>query len=86
MSDVVAAVRPDCPRVPDDAQWNEMYQTELLCGKEGESRLVIRTLQTAKMFLTMSGNLLRSRPIFQMRQFENLLYTIVNARLVVYMY
>ena len=39
MSDVVAVLRPDCPCVPDDAQWNEMYQTELLCGKEGESRV-----------------------------------------------
>ena len=39
MSDVLAAVRPNCPRVPDDVKWNELYQTELLCGKEGESRI-----------------------------------------------
>ena len=36
MSDTAVAVRPDCPSVPDDLQWYEMYQAELLCGKEGE--------------------------------------------------
>ena len=40
MCDAVATVRPDCPSVPDDAKWCQMYETELLCGKEGELRKI----------------------------------------------
>lgn len=36
MSDTAATASVDCPHIPDDAQWNEMLQSELLCGKDGE--------------------------------------------------
>jgi len=36
MSEATATASVDYPHVPDDAQWNEMVQRELLCGKDGE--------------------------------------------------
>jgi len=37
MSDATTTAGVDCPDVPNDTQWNEMLQRELLGGKDGES-------------------------------------------------
>jgi len=41
MSEAAATAGLDYPDVPNDAQWNEMLQRELLCGKDGELALFV---------------------------------------------
>ena len=47
MCDAVATTtRPDCPSVPDDEKWYQMYERELLCGREGELRKIKHAAHT----------------------------------------
>ena len=55
MSDAAFAVCPDCPPIPDDTQWYEMYQVELLCGKEGELCIYSNVHCTVHVRLICSG-------------------------------
>jgi len=41
MSEAAATAGLDYPDVPNDAQWNEMLQRELFCGKDGELALFV---------------------------------------------